>query len=131
MSEEHPDPTTPSAQGSPDARSAAPPTDATPTVRLEGMPDLRFVGAAGKFFVANLRMVLVRNALIALAVVVAAVAVVTVGVREAYRPTLTIAAFDVPQSLAERGLSGRWWPRRCSTNSSAAANSSPRWTRAT
>ncbi len=42
-----------------------------------------------------------------LALVAAVVLVVVVGVREANRPTLTIAAFDVPPSLEARGLTGQ------------------------
>jgi tetratricopeptide (TPR) repeat protein len=76
--------------------------------QLEGLiASLGFVGAAGRFHVANLRMVLLRNALIVLALVAALVLVVMVGVREANRPTLTIAAFDVPPSLEARGLTGQ------------------------
>ena len=84
-------------------------------VRLEGLAEalqqarsaLGFVGPAGRFFVANLRMVLLRNALIVLALLAAVVLVVVVGMREAHRPTLTIAAFDVPPSLEARGLTGQ------------------------
>ncbi|HRD83944.1 MAG TPA: hypothetical protein PLF63_02095, partial [Rubrivivax sp.] len=83
------------------------PADAPTTVRLEGMPDLRFVGNAGRFHVANLRMVLLRNALIVVALLALLVLVVAVAVREARRPTLTIAAFDVPASLEARGLTGQ------------------------
>ena len=93
--------------------AAVPPPAA---VRLEGLAEalqqarsaLGFVGTAGKYHVANLRMVLLRNALIVLALVAAVVVlVVVVGVREARRPTLTIAAFDVPPSLQARGLTGQ------------------------
>jgi tetratricopeptide (TPR) repeat protein len=84
-------------------------------VRVEGLPEalqqarasLAFVGPAGRFHVANLRMVLLRNALIVLAVVAFVVGALWVGLREAYRPTMTIAAFDVPPALAARGLSGQ------------------------
>ena len=84
-------------------------------MRLEGLAEalqqassaLSFVGPAGKFYVDNLRMVVLRNALIVLAIVAVAVLVVVVGVREASRPTLTIAAFDVPPSLQERGITGQ------------------------
>jgi hypothetical protein len=84
-------------------------------VHVEGLPEalrqaresLAFIATVGKFHVAKLRTVLVPNAPIALAVVATAVAVVTVGVREAYLPTMTIAAFDVPASLSERGPSGQ------------------------
>jgi tetratricopeptide (TPR) repeat protein len=84
-------------------------------VRLEGLAEalqqarsaLAFVGPAGRFHVANLRMVLLRNALIVLTLVAAVVLVVVVGVREARRPTLTIAAFDVPPSLEARGITGQ------------------------
>jgi tetratricopeptide (TPR) repeat protein len=92
--------------------AAVPPPTA---VRLEGLAEalqqarsaLSFVGPAGRFHVANLRLVLLRNALIVLALVAAVVLVVVVGVREANRPTLTIAAFDVPPSLEARGLTGQ------------------------
>jgi tetratricopeptide (TPR) repeat protein len=91
------------------------PGDAPLSVRVEGMPEaleqarssLAFVGPAGRFHVANLRMVLLRNALIVLAVVAFVVGALWVGLREAYRPTMTIAAFDVPPALAARGLSGQ------------------------
>jgi tetratricopeptide (TPR) repeat protein len=94
-----------------DAAAAPPPI----AVRLEGLAEalqqarsaLGFVGPAGRFFVANLRMVLLRNALIVLTLVAAVVLVVVVAVREASRPTLTIAAFDVPPSLEARGLTGQ------------------------
>ncbi len=94
-----------------DAAAVPPPT----AVRLEGLAEalqqarsaLAFVGPAGRFHVANLRMVLLRNALIVLTLVAAVVLVVVVGVREANRPTLTIAAFDVPPSLEARGLTGQ------------------------
>ena len=94
-----------------EAAAIPPPT----AVRLEGLTEalqqarsaLGFIGPAGKFHVANLRMVLLRNALIVLALVAALVLVVVVGVREANRPTLTIAAFDVPPSLEARGLTGQ------------------------
>ena len=92
--------------------AAVPPPNA---VRLEGLAEalqqarsaLGFVGTAGRFHVTNLRMVLLRNALIVLALVAAVVLVVVVGVREASRPTLTIAAFDVPPSLEARGITGQ------------------------
>ena len=71
-----------------------------------------FVDTAGKFYVTNLRMVLLRNALIVLAVVAALVVVVTVCVREAYRPTMTIAAFDVPPALEAGDLKGAWADNR-------------------
>ncbi|RVU43809.1 tetratricopeptide repeat protein [Rubrivivax rivuli] len=101
----------PVAASPPEAAAATAPT----TVRLEGLAEalqqarsaLDFVGPAGRFHVANLRMVLLRNALIVLAIVAAAVLLGVVGVREASRPTLTIAAFDVPPSLQARGLSGQ------------------------
>lgn len=94
-----------------EAAAIPPPT----AVRLEGLTEalqqarsaLGFIGPAGKFHVANLRMVVLRNALIVLALVAALVLVVVVGVREANRPTLTIAAFDVPPSLEARGITGQ------------------------
>jgi tetratricopeptide (TPR) repeat protein len=94
------------------------PFESTPqpaTVHVEGLPEalqqarasLAFVGPAGRFHVANLRMVVLCNALIVLALVAAVVLVLVVGMREASRPTLTIAAFDVPPALAARGLTGQ------------------------
>lgn len=97
----------PGGDASGSAAVPAVPADAPTTVRLEGMPDLRFVGNAGRFHVANLRMVLLRNALIVVALLALLVLVVAVAVREARRPTLTIAAFDVPASLEARGLTGQ------------------------
>jgi tetratricopeptide (TPR) repeat protein len=94
-----------------EAAAVPPPT----AVRLEGLAEalqqarsaLGFVGPAGRFHVANLRMVLLRNALIVLALVATLVLVLVVGTREARRPTLTISAFDVPPSLEARGLTGQ------------------------
>ena len=85
------------------------------TVHIDGLPEalqqarvsLAFIGTAGKHHVDNLRVVLLRNALLSLAVMVLAVLVVVVLFREAIRPTLTIAAFDLPTSLEARGLSGQ------------------------
>lgn len=101
----------PGITGGQDAVAVPPPA----AVRLEGLAEalqqarsaLSFVGPAGKFYVDNLRMVLLRNALIALAIIVVAVLVAVVGVREASRSTLTITAFDVPPSLQERGITGQ------------------------
>jgi hypothetical protein len=94
-----------------EAAAVPPPT----AVRLEGLAEalqqarsaLSFVGPAGRYHVANLRMVLLRNALIVVALVAVVVLVVAVAVREARRPTMTIAAFDVPASLEARGLTGQ------------------------
>jgi tetratricopeptide (TPR) repeat protein len=100
-----------SEAGRAEAAAVPPPT----AVRLEGLAEalqqarsaLAFVGPAGRFHVANLRMVLLRNALIVVALVALLVLVVAVAVREARRPTLTIAAFEVPASLEARGLTGQ------------------------
>ena len=50
---------------------------------------------------------MLRNALIAFSVLVVVVITVVACYREAYRQTLTIAAFDVPEKLAERGITGQ------------------------
>jgi hypothetical protein len=105
-------PNTASAEPQGPAAAAVPPPAA---VRLEGLAEalqqarsaLSFVGPAGRFHVANLRMVLLRNALIVVALVALVVLVVAVAVREARRPTMTIAAFDVPACLEARGLTGQ------------------------
>ena len=101
----------PGITGAQDADAVPPPA----AVRLEGLAEalqqarsaLSFVGPAGKFYVDNLRMEVLLNALIVVAIVAVAVLVAVVGVREASRPTVTIAAFDVPPSLQERGITGQ------------------------
>lgn len=65
------------------------------------------LGVAGKYYALNQRMVLVRNALISGVATVLVVLIAVVCWREAFRQTLTIAAFDVPRSLSERGITGQ------------------------
>jgi tetratricopeptide (TPR) repeat protein len=95
----------PEVDNGPNAKTAR--ADSLRTALLQALANLSFIGAAGKYHVANLRMVLLRNALIVLTLVAAVVLMVVVGVREARRPTLTIAAFDVPPGLEARGLTGQ------------------------
>ena len=96
--------------------SVTPATEPTsPSVRVEGLAEtlsrvrheLDLISHAGKFDWVNKRLILLRNAVIAFSVLAALILVVTVCYREAYRQTLTIAAFDVPAQLAERGISGQ------------------------
>ena len=53
------------------------------------------------------RLILLRNALIALSVMVFVVVIAFACYRQAYRQTLTIAGFDAPEKLAERGIAGQ------------------------
>jgi tetratricopeptide (TPR) repeat protein len=68
--------------------------------------ELALIGRASKYEWINKRLILVRNTLIALSVLVVVVVMAVACYREAYRQTLTIAAFDVPEKLAERGITG-------------------------
>jgi tetratricopeptide (TPR) repeat protein len=95
----------------PDSPQAAPP----PTVRVDGLAEtlhdvrheLALISHATKYNWINARLILLRNALIALSVLVSVVVTAIACYREAYRQTMTIAAFDVPDSLAERGVTGQ------------------------
>ncbi len=102
---------------------AAAPTGANPakgegwtqTVRVEGLAstlgnidhELGLLSHASKYGWINQRLILLRNASIAFGVVMIVVLLAVACYREAYRQTLTIAAFDVPEKLAERGISGQ------------------------
>jgi tetratricopeptide (TPR) repeat protein len=86
-----------------------------PTVRVEGLGEtlhdvrheLQLLSHATKFNWINHRLILLRNALIAFSILVVVVVIAIACYREAYRQTLTIAAFDVPPKLAERGITGQ------------------------
>jgi len=69
--------------------------------------ELRLLSHASKYNWINQRLILLRNALIAVSVLVIVVIAAVACYREAYRQTLTIAAFDVPPKLAERGITGQ------------------------
>ncbi len=69
--------------------------------------ELRLLGHAAKYNWINQRLILLRNALIALGVLLVVVIAAVACYREAYRQTMTIAAFDVPEKLAERGITGQ------------------------
>lgn len=92
-----------------------PPNPILPTVRVEGLAEtlhdvrheLNLISHASKYDWVNKRLILLRNALIAFSVLVVVVITVVACYREAYRQTLTIAAFDVPPKLAERGITGQ------------------------
>jgi tetratricopeptide (TPR) repeat protein len=85
-----------------------------PTVRVEGLAntlgnidhELQLLSHATKYNWINHRLILLRNALIAFSILVVVVTVAVACYREAYRQTMTIAAFDVPENLAERGITG-------------------------
>lgn len=102
---------TPDHQGGPTGDSPTP----NPTVRVEGLAntlgnidhELQLLSHATKYNWINQRLILLRNAVIALSVVVVVVIIAVACYREAYRQTLTIAAFDVPPKLAERGITGQ------------------------
>ena len=69
--------------------------------------ELQLLSHATKYSWINHRLILLRNALIAFSILVVVVIVAIACYREAYRQTLTIAAFDVPPKLAERGITGQ------------------------
>lgn len=69
--------------------------------------ELQLISHASKYNWINQRLILLRNALIAVSVLTVVVVVAVACYREAYRQTLTIAAFDVPEKLAERGITGQ------------------------
>jgi tetratricopeptide (TPR) repeat protein len=88
---------------------------ATPVVRVEGLAEtlhdvrheLALISHATKYNWINQRLILLRNTLIALSILVVVIVAGVACYREAYRQTLTIAAFDVPAKLAEQGLTGQ------------------------
>ena len=95
---------------------AVPPQNpALASVRVEGLAEtlhdvrheLNLISHASKYNWINQRLILLRNALIAFGVLLIVVVAVVACYREAYRQTLTIAAFDVPEKLAERGITGQ------------------------
>jgi tetratricopeptide (TPR) repeat protein len=69
--------------------------------------ELQLISHASKYNWINQRLILLRNALIAVSVLAVVVVSAVACYREAYRQTLTIAAFDVPEKLAERGITGQ------------------------
>jgi tetratricopeptide (TPR) repeat protein len=69
--------------------------------------ELQLLSHATKYNWINHRLILLRNALIAFSILVVVVVIAIACYREAYRQTLTIAAFDVPPKLAERGITGQ------------------------
>ena len=69
--------------------------------------ELQLISHASKYNWINQRLILLRNALIAVSVLAVVVVAAVACYREAYRQTLTIAAFDVPPKLAERGITGQ------------------------
>jgi tetratricopeptide (TPR) repeat protein len=104
-------PTSASRRGSAAHKPATPP----PMVRVDGLAEtlhdvrheLQLLSHATKFNWINHRLILLRNALIAFSILVVVVIIAIACYREAYRQTLTIAAFDVPEKLAERGITGQ------------------------
>ncbi len=86
-----------------------------PSVRVEGLAEtlhevrheLGLLSAAHRYNWINQRLILLRNFIIAMSVIVGVAVVVTMCYREAYRQTLTISSFDVPEKLAERGITGQ------------------------
>ncbi len=91
------------------------PQSTPPSVRVEGLAEtlhdvrheLQLISHASKYNWINQRLILLRNALIAVSVLAVVVVTAVACYREAYRQTLTIAAFDVPEKLAERGITGQ------------------------
>ena len=60
--------------------------------------ELQLLSHATKYNWINQRLILLRNAVIAFSVLVVVVVIAVACYREAYRQTLTIAAFDVPEN---------------------------------
>ena len=85
------------------------------TVRVEGLADalhglqheLDLISHASKFDWINKRLIVLRNAIIAFGVLAAMLVLLALCHHEAYRQTLNIAEFDVPERLAERGITGK------------------------
>ena len=96
------------------ARSSASKATGTQSVRVEGLAEtlhevrheLSLLSSAHRYNWINQRLILLRNFIIAMSVIVGVAVVVIMCYREAYRQTLTISAFDVPEKLAERGITG-------------------------
>jgi len=95
--------------------SKSPSTLAPRAVAVQGLTEtladvrheLHLIGHASKFDWINKRLILLRNAVIAFGVLIAAIVVVVICAREAYRQTLTIATFEVPEKLSANGVTGR------------------------
>lgn len=93
----------------------APTATSAPVVRVEGLAEtlhdvrheLALISHATKYEWVNKRLILFRNALIAMSILVVVIVAAVACYREAYRQTMTVAAFDVPESLAERGITGQ------------------------
>ena len=76
-----------------------------PTVRVEDLAgtlgnidhELKLLSHATKYKWTNQRLILLRNALVAFSVLVVVVVTAVACYREAYRQTLTVAAFDIPE----------------------------------
>lgn len=92
-----------------------PPAPEHGTVRVEGLSEtlrrvrheLDLISHASKFDWVNKRLIVLRNAVIAFAVIAGVAIVIALCYREAFRQTLNISAFDVPERLAERGITGQ------------------------
>ena len=88
---------------------------ASPSIRVEGLAEtlhevrheLNLLSSAHRYNWINQRLILLRNFIIAMSVVIGVAVVVVMCYREAYRQTLSISAFDVPEKLAERGITGQ------------------------
>lgn len=85
------------------------------SVRVEGLAEtlsrvrheLDLISHASKFDWVSKRLILLRNAVIAFSVLTAVIIFISLTVREAYKETLSIAAFSVPEKLGERGITGQ------------------------
>lgn len=95
------------------ARKPSPAPHMAP-VQVEGLAEtllavrheLKLIGHASKYDWVNKRLIVLRNAVIAIAVLTGVIVVLTMCYREAYRQTLNIAAFDVSVPMKERGVNG-------------------------
>ena len=88
---------------------------ASPIVRVEGLAEtlhevrheLNLLSTAHRYNWINQRLILLRNFIIAMSVSIGVIVVVVLCYREATRQTLSISAFDVPEKLSERGITGQ------------------------
>lgn len=107
MTEQHADPNRAIA------RKPAPVPHPAP-VQVEGLAEtlvavrheLKLIGHASKYDWVNKRLIVLRNGVIALAVLTGVIVALAICYLEAYRQTLNIAAFDVSPRMKEHGVNG-------------------------
>lgn len=112
---QHENKSTSSKDGVPSTSDPSLVTRSAYCVQVEGLADtlssvrheLGLVGHSSKYDWVNKRLITLRNAILAFSVVVGVIIAMATCYHEAYRQTLNISAFDVPEYLAERGITGQ------------------------